>query len=127
MSLCRGWLAVSLLALAVSPAVAGPWKTEDQASVASQLGSALANANWCNFGVDTPRVAAVINERLAPTGKLTPEMASELMFQVVGVQALQGELLQIGKMNKRELAKHCASIIGYFGPGGSTLPGLLKP
>lgn len=123
----RSWLTLSILVIAVSPAAAGAWQTQQQASAASQIGSALASANWCNFGVDTSRITAVIEDRIAPVGKLTPQMASELMFTVVGAQAIQSQMLGVDKMNKRDLAKHCSEVISYFGPGGTAIPGLLKP
>ncbi len=89
--------------------------------VVSQLGSAFANAKVCNFEVDTDGTAQIIKSKIAPTGKLTPEMASALMFSVVGIGGMQAKLLGVGRMNKKQLAKHCADIIGAFGPNGTSL------
>jgi hypothetical protein len=123
---------VTVLALTVGlahPAGAGSldWADREQMSVVSKLGSAFANANVCNFEVDTDGTATIIRTKIAPTGKLTPEMASALMFSVVGIGAMQGEMLGLGQMNKKQLAKHCAEIISYFGPNGTSLTGVLKP
>ena len=119
-----------LLSALTAQAQAGAfsWATsQDQMSVAMKIGSAMANANLCNFEVDTDGMATVIRDRIAGTGKLTPEMASGLVFSVVGTGSVQAQTLGLANMNKRQLAKHCADIISAFGPNGSSLAGLLKP
>lgn len=124
----RGVLATAMFCCAFGASASSlDWADHDQREVAMKLGSALANANVCNFEVDTDGTAQIIKTKIAPTGKLTPEMASGLMFTVVGVGAMQAEVLNIGKMNKKQLANHCASIIGSFGPNGTSLAGVLKP
>lgn len=124
----RSGIVIFLVGLTL-PAQAGSfdWADKGQMEVTMKLGSALASANACNFEVNTEGMAQIIRTRIAPTGKLTPEMASSLMFSVVGVGAMQGELLSVGKMNKAQLVKHCVSIISYFGPSGTSLSGVLKP
>lgn len=102
------------------------WATHDQLSVASQLGSAYANAMACNQDIDIERTAAIIREKIAP--QLTPQMTASLMFMVVGVQALQAQVLGTGQMKKKELAAHCASMLSAFGPNGTQLKGVVfKP
>lgn len=124
----RSILTVCIIGFA-SAANAGSldWADREQAGVVSKLGSAFANANLCNFEVDTDGTAQIIKSKIAPAGKLTPEMASALMFSVVGIGAMQAELLGTARMNKKQLAKHCAGIIDSFGPNGSSLAGVLKP
>ncbi|MCJ2133349.1 hypothetical protein MKK69_04610 [Methylobacterium sp. J-026] len=112
---------------AASHAGSFDWADQDQMSVVTKLGSAYASANVCNFEIDTDGTAKIIKDKIAPAGKLTPEMASSLMFSVVGIGAMQAQLLGIGQMNKRQLAGHCAKMLSYFGPSGSSLSGILKP
>lgn len=121
-------VALALVAGAfVVPARAASWDTPEQMSVAMQIGSALSGAAFCNAEVDTDGLAAAIKDRIAPTGKLTPEMTASLMFYVVATQGGQIAISGVGRMNKRQLAEHCARVLASFGPNGSQVRGLLKP
>jgi hypothetical protein len=121
--------AALLISILASPASGGPfgWATQEQMSVASQLGAAHASANLCNHEIDEVGTARVIRTRIAQDGKLTPEMAADLMKMIVGLQAMQVTLLNTARMDKQRLAEHCATMLSNFGPNGSQLKGVLKP
>src|SRR5215204_5595875 len=49
------------------------WATQEQMSVASQLGAAHASANLCNHEIDEVGTARVIRTRIVSNGTPTPE------------------------------------------------------
>lgn len=120
-------LAIAAGAFVVPARADTPWVDTDQMSVATQLATAIGSTGFCNFGVNTDGLAAAIKDRIAPTGKLTPEMASHLMFYVVATQGLQVALSGVSRMNKRQLAQHCAQLLSTYGPNGSQVKGLVTP
>ena len=100
---------------------------QDEIGPVSQIASALNAGLVCNYLADDAAMGRFLASKVGERRLYDNESIAQAMFFVIGIQAMQAQILNIGQMNKLQLAKFCRDQLLSFGPNGTAVPGLLKP
>jgi hypothetical protein len=98
------------------------WATAKQKDLASQLASAYAGTEICDYDIDPDRVEVVLRENFGD--KLSAKMTSDLMYMVVVLRAVQG--VQIRGQKRKAIEDRCVALKGLFGATGSQIKGVVR-
>jgi hypothetical protein len=120
-------IAALILALIAAPALAKDY-TEDQLSLASQLGAVLALSGTCPT-VDTPvegiaRALTDVGLGLSEVTEKTPFRA-RMEEQAATMNAIKAVRMQMGTSKADVEADACRNLRELYGPDGTVRPGII--